>query len=174
MYPLQPTCHLVHCKWAYWQSPTYNMPGTIRRNLWSQLEQKISQFTSSCFGLSLQTYLSLHCHRIVIDYLLFSEVVMVSLLCACAHTVPCVWNAFPLVVCCFAPHSVQAFFLFLNWSITDVQRYICFRCTTLRFDIYLHYKMITVINLVNFCHHLKLLPYCWPYFLFYIVYLHDL
>lgn len=37
---------------------------------------------------------------------------------------------------------------------------ISFRCTTvIQFDIFIHYKKITMINLVTICHDTKLLPY---------------
>ena len=38
---------------------------------------------------------------------------------------------------------------FLNWSISDLQYYISFRCITQWFDIFVHYRMITQISLVT-------------------------
>ena len=44
---------------------------------------------------------------------------------------------------------------FLNWGIIDIQHYIHLRCTPRWFENCIHCKMVTVINLVNICHHIE-------------------
>ena len=49
--------------------------------------------------------------------------------------------------------------LCLNWCIIDLQYSVGFRCSTQWFDIFIHYKMNTRINLVNTCHHTESLTW---------------
>jgi len=52
-------------------------------------------------------------------------------------------------------------FALFYWSLTDLQFYIS--CTTSWFNSFLHYEMITIINLVTICLHTKLLQCYWLY-----------
>ena len=57
---------------------------------------------------------------------------------------------------CFSDCSLrvnhQATFYFY-WSIVNIQYCISFRCTAWWFNIYLRYKMTTLIRLITICHH---------------------
>ena len=44
------------------------------------------------------------------------------------------------------PLELQEEFSFLNWAIINIRYCISFRCTTLWFNIFIHYKMITIIS----------------------------
>ena len=66
-------------------------------------------------------------------------------------------------------HSLNLDWLFLNlsfillfyWYIINLQYSISFMHTTEWFDIFIHYKMISMIRLVTIYHHPKLLHHSW-------------
>ena len=63
--------------------------------------------------------------------------------------------------------------LFYFLIIVDIQYYISFRCTTEWLDIYITYKVISLLRLVPIWHHTQLLQYCWLYFLCCTLHPHD-
>ena len=56
-------------------------------------------------------------------------------------------------------------FLFLNWSIVDIQYCVDFRCTAWWLDIHIHYESIATVNLGTTCHQSP--QCCWLYSLWY-------
>ena len=72
------------------------------------------------------------------------------------ETIGTFWLDFSIIHLGFSP---LYWLLCLNWCIIDLQYSVGFRCSTQWFDIFIHYKMNTRINLVNTCHHTESLTW---------------